>query len=339
MIAKSGKSQKTFDDINWIHSIEVISPDQIAVATVNGFCIINKKTGKVQRYATSKDFSEQNASAYIISMLFNNDGTVWLGTEGGGLSLYNMHTHELKTFTTNEGMLSNDVYSLQRDSKGCIWASTGKGLAIVKDFKVLNLNYIYDIDKVYNKSACIRLSDGRFAYGSTSGAVFITPDAITMVDYKAPLRFTDLKVEYLNPQESKQLHPHIYQMLLDNDVKLDYQHNSFTVTFESINYRFQHDIAYQYILDGYEKSWSHVSPNGSVRYTNVAPGSYLLKVRSLRKSNGEIISEQSLPIKIAEPWWNSWLAWICYICIIGGIFYFILRYKSNQIQKNTMKIK
>lgn len=333
MIAKSGKTQKTFDDINWIHSIEVISSDQIAVATVNGFCIINKKTGKVQRYATSKDFNEQNASAYIISMLFNNDGTVWLGTEGGGLSLYNMHTRELKTFTTNEGMLSNDVYSLQRDSKGCIWASTGKGLAIVKDFKVLNLNYIYDIDKVYNKSACIRLSDGRFAYGSTSGAVFITPDAITMVDYKAPLRFTDLKVEYLNPQESKQLHPHIYQMLLDNDVKLDYQHNSFTVTFESINYRFQHDIAYQYILDGYEKSWSHVSPNGSVRYTNVAPGSYLLKVRSLRKSNGEIISEQSLPIKIAEPWWNSWLAWICYICIIGGIFYFILRYKSNQIQK------
>lgn len=333
MITQSGKTQKVFDDIQWIHSIEAINSNQIAVATVNGFCIINKKTGKVQRYATSKDFSEQNASAYIISMLFNNDGTVWLGTEGGGLSLYNMHTHELKTFTTNEGMLSDDVYSLQRDSKGCIWASTGKGLAIVKDFKVLNLNYIYDIDKVYNKSACIRLSDGRLAYGSTSGAVFVTPDAITMVDYKAPLRFTDLKVEYLNPQESRQLHPHIYQMLLDNDVKLDYQHNSFTVTFESINYRFQHDIAYQYILDGYEKSWSHVSSNGSVRYTNVSPGSYLLKVRSLRKSNGEIISEQSLPIQIAEPWWNSWYAWICYICIIGSIFYFILRYKSNQIQK------
>ena len=130
-----------------------INHHQIAVATVNGFCIIDKQSGTVKPYATTQDLNEQNASAYIISMLFNDDGTVWLGTEGGGLSLYNMNTHELKTFTTHEGMLSDDVYSLQRDSQGGIWASTGKGLAIVKDFQVSNLNYIYDIDKVYNKSS------------------------------------------------------------------------------------------------------------------------------------------------------------------------------------------
>lgn len=310
-----------------------INHHQIAVATVNGFCIIDKQSGTVKPYATTQDLNEQNASAYIISMLFNDDGTVWLGTEGGGLSLYNMNTHELKTFTTHEGMLSDDVYSLQRDSQGGIWASTGKGLAIVKDFQVSNLNYIYDIDKVYNKSSYTQLSDGRFAYGSTNGAVFISPDAVMMVDYQAPLRFTDLRVEYLNPHEARQLHPCIYQMLVDKDVHLGYSHNSFVVTFESINYRFQHDIAYQYILDGYEKSWSNLSSNGSVRYTNVSPGTYTLKVRSLRKSNGEIISEQTLPIQIAQPWWNSWYAWIVYICLVGGIFYFILRFKSNQLQK------
>ena len=192
-----------------------INHHQIAVATVNGFCIIDKQSGTVKPYATTQDLNEQNASAYIISMLFNDDGTVWLGTEGGGLSLYNMNTHELKTFTTHEGMLSDDVYSLQRDSQGGIWASTGKGLAIVKDFQVSNLNYIYDIDKVYNKSSYTQLSDGRFAYGSTNGAVFFSPDAVMMVDYQAPLRFTDLRVEYLNPHEAKQLHPCIYQMLVD----------------------------------------------------------------------------------------------------------------------------
>lgn len=329
---KSRQRKQVFD-VNWIHSIMAINHHQIAVATVNGFCIIDKQSGTVKPYATTQDLNEQNASAYIISMLFNDDGTVWLGTEGGGLSLYNMNTHELKTFTTHEGMLSDDVYSLQRDSQGGIWASTGKGLAIVKDFQVSNLNYIYDIDKVYNKSSYTQLSDGRFAYGSTNGAVFISPDAVMMVDYQAPLRFTDLRVEYLNPHEARQLHPCIYQMLVDKDVHLGYSHNSFVVTFESINYRFQHDIAYQYILDGYEKSWSNLSSNGSVRYTNVSPGTYTLKVRSLRKSNGEIISEQTLPIQIAQPWWNSWYAWIVYICLVGGIFYFILRFKSNQLQK------
>lgn len=329
---KSIQRKEVFD-VNWIHSIMAINHYQIAVATVNGFCIIDKQNKTVKQYATTQDLNEQNASSYIISMLFNDDKTVWLGTEGGGLSLYNMDTHELKTFTTHEGMLSDDVYSLQRDTQGGIWASTGKGLAIVKNFQVSNLNYIYDIDKVYNKSSYTQLSDGRFAYGSTNGAVFISPDAVMMVNYQAPLRFTDLRVEYLNPHEAKQLHPCIYQMLVDKDIHLGYSHNSFIVTFESINYRFQHDIAYQYILDGYEKSWSNLSSSGSVRYTNVSPGTYTLKVRSLRKSNGEIISEQTLPIQIAQPWWNSWYAWIIYICLIGSVFYFILRYKSNQLQK------
>lgn len=81
--------------------------------------------------------------------------------------------------------------------------------------------------------------------------------------------------------------------------------------------------------------------NGTVRYTNVSPGMYTLKVRSLRKSNGEIISEASLSINIDQPWWNSWYAWIIYLSLVFGIFYFILRYKSNQLQKrhNEDKIK
>jgi signal transduction histidine kinase/DNA-binding response OmpR family regulator/ligand-binding sensor domain-containing protein len=340
IIDQQGKRKNEFD-INWVHSIEEVDSVRMAVATVNGFCIVEKQTSRFSRYATTREFNNKNVSAYIISMLFNGDGTVWLGTEGGGLNLYDMNSGDIKTITTKEGLLSDDIYSLQRDNKGRIWASTGKGLAVVNDMKVSNLNYIHDTDKTYNKSACIKLSDGRFAYGSTNGAIFITPDAMAVEKYEAPVRITDLKLEYISPEKEIEMRPAIYDMLMDKKVELDYSHNSFSVTFESINYRFQHDIAYQYILEGYEKSWSAVYSNGTVRYTNVSPGMYTLKVRSLRKSNGEIISEDALSINIDQPWWNSWYAWIIYLSLVFGIFYFILRYKSNQLQKrhNEDKIK
>ena len=74
--------------------------------------------------------------------------------------------------------------------------------------------------------------------------------------------------------------------------------NSFVITFESINYRFQRDIAYQYILDGYDKYWSDLSVNGMAQYTNVSPGTYVLKVRSLRRSDGKIISERTLVLEV-----------------------------------------
>lgn len=336
MMDKQGRPKQSYD-IRWIHSLEVVEHNRIAVATVNGFCLVNKRTGDIQRYATFREF--QNASAYIVSMLFNNDGTVWLGTEGGGLNLYNIHTRETRTLTSRDGLPSDDVYSLQRDSRGRLWISTGKGLALIENYQVSNLNYLGDIDKEYNKSSFALLADGRFAYGSTNGVVFVTPNAITSTNYQAPLRFTDLTIEYLGADEEKRLRPVIYDMLTNGTVQLDYSHNSFAITFESINYRFQRDIAYQYILEGYQKSWSSVSSNGMVRYTKVSPGSYHLKVRSLRRSNGEIISERSLILNVSQPWWNSWWAWVFYICLAGIILYFILRYNSNRLQKKYDKDK
>lgn len=332
MMDRKGEQKQTYD-IKWIHSLQVLDNDVIAVATVNGFCLVDKRTGDVQRYATYHEFEGQNTSAYLVSMLFNDDGTVWLGTEGGGLNLYDMSTRQTRTFTEREGLPSDDIYSLQKDSRGRLWVSTGKGLALIEDFKVSNLNYLGDIDKEYNKSSFARLSDGKFAYGSTNGVVTVTPAAITSTNYQAPLRFTGLTIEYLGAEEETRLRPAIYNMLENGTVKLDYAHNSFGITFESINYRFQRDIVYQYMLDGYEKSWSSVSSNGMGRYTKVSPGSYLLKIRSLRRSNGEIISERSLIVKVAQPWWNSVWAWAFYICIVGTVFYFILRYKNNQLQK------
>lgn len=332
MTDKQGHLKKSYD-IRWVHSIEIVGRDKIAAATVNGFCVVNKNTGKIQRYATSQEYQKQNASAYIVSMLFNGDETVWLGTEGGGLNLYDMRNGKLKIFTTHEGLPSNDVYSLQRDARGRLWVSTGKGLALIENYHVSNLNYLGDIDKEYNKSSFARLADGKFVYGSTNGAVIVMPDAITMTSYQAQLRFTGLTIEYLSADQEKRLRPIIHDMLSKGMIQLAHDHNSFAITFESINYRFQRDIAYQYILEGYDKSWSSLSSNGTVRYTNVAPGTYLLKVRSLRRNNGEVISEQALILKVAQPWWNSWWAWIFYICIVGIIFYFIWQYKSNQLQK------
>ncbi|MCC8154941.1 MAG: hybrid sensor histidine kinase/response regulator, partial [Tannerellaceae bacterium] len=254
-------------------------------------------------------------------MLFNGDGTVWLGTEGGELNLYDIPTRKSRTFTVWEGLPSDDIYSLQRDSKGRLWVSTEKGLAFMENFQISILNYLGDIDKEYNKSSFARLSDGKFIYGSTNGVVCVAPDAISATDYQAPLQFTGLTIEYLEAEEEKELRPVIYNMLADGAVQLAYKHNSFAITFESINYRFQRDITYQYILDGYEKNWSDLSSNGMVRYTNVSPGTYTFKVRNLRRSNGEIISERTLLLKVSQPWWNSWWAWLIYILITGIIFY------------------
>lgn len=332
LLDKEGQHKQTYD-IKWIHSIEILARKQVGVATVNGFYLVNKATNTVKSYASFPEFQHQNASAYIISMLFNEDQTVWLGTEGGGLNLYNLDTGETRTFSTGEGLPSDDVYSLQKDARGRLWMSTGKGLALMDNYEVSNLNYLGDIDKEYNKSAFARLTDGRFVYGSTDGAVLIKPEAIAQTDYEAPLRLTGLTIDYLDSEKAKNWRPILHDMVSRGAVELPYRHNSFAIHFESINYRFQRDINYQHILEGYDKIWSNSSPDGTLRYTNVAPGTYLLKVRNIRRSNGEIIEEETLLLTVAEPWWNTWWAWTIYFALAVTVLYFIFRYNSNKLQK------
>ena len=332
LLDKEGRYKQAFD-IKWIHSIKVVAPNQVGVATVNGFYMVNKQTNTIKSYASSPGLQNTNASAYIISMLFNNDQTVWLGTEGGGLNFYNLQTGDIKIFTTSDGLPSDDVYSLQPDSLGRLWMSTAKGLALFDNNNISNLNYLGDVDKEYNKSAFAKLSDGRFAYGSTDGVVLVMPEAIAQADYEAPLRLTGLNIDYLDSAKAEKWQPILHDMVAQGSVELPYRHNSFSIHFESINYRFQRDINYQHILEGYDKTWSNSSSDGVLRYTNVAPGTYLLKVRNLRRSNGEIIEEKNLLLTVAEPWWNTWWAWTIYLVLAAIVFYFIFRYNSNKLQK------
>ncbi|MGO8754356.1 MAG: two-component regulator propeller domain-containing protein [Gallionellaceae bacterium] len=93
---------------------------------------------------------------YIIALTVGNDGQVWAGTWGGGLSRFD--GKQWKTYTTAEGLPDDHVFMLHKDADGQIWIGTGKGLALWQDgkFKVLT-------------SADGLLADNVFAMETTPG--------------------------------------------------------------------------------------------------------------------------------------------------------------------------
>lgn len=324
--------KKTYD-IKQVFSIETIGKDIIAAATTDGFYLINKRSGKTEQFATAKEHIKENVSAYIISMVFNSNKTVWLGTEGGGLVLYDYSKHKTtKHFTTTDGLPSNDIYGLKTDTEGRLWISTGNGIAVMDKGKIWNLNYIDEINQEYNKAACIITNSGNLLFGSTNGVVEIKPSEITKVSYNAPLRLTRFDVDIPGNSNPKFIQS-IFNMLADKEITLKHNQNSFRINFESINLRYQEDIIYKFILEGYDNSWSEAGQTESARYKNVNPGTYTFRVCSISKSTGKTIDEKSVKITILPPWWNTWWAWLCYIIIFGLVCYFAIRYKLYQLQK------
>lgn len=64
---------------------------------------------------------------YIVSLEVANDGAVWAGTWGGGLSRFD--GSQWRTYTLKDGLPGNHVFALATDPQGALWIGTGRGLA------------------------------------------------------------------------------------------------------------------------------------------------------------------------------------------------------------------
>ena len=319
-------------EIDGVMSISVVDEKRIGVATGNGFYIIDADTNSYNWYANFQEQSEHDVSAYIIPMMFTKGTTVWLGTESGGLNLYDYKNRKIiREIKMSDGLPSNDIYGLVYDDKGRLWASTGNGLAIIGDSTVSSLNFINGIAREYNKSSILRTSNGDLIFGSTAGAVRLSPDKISVAEYSAPLRISRFTIDGISEEESAKIIPELFEMLQNRNIVLSASHNSFDVDFEAINIDYRNDIAYHYILEGYDHDWSEMTMDGTARFRNVPPGNYTLKIKALRKSDGRVIDETSIDITVEEPWWNTIWARICYLAIIAFIIYFkdALRFLEN----------
>jgi ligand-binding sensor domain-containing protein len=109
---------------------------------------------------------------YIISMVVGDDGQLWAGTWGGGLSRFD--GHHWTTYTTVEGLPGNHVFMLHKDNKGQIWIGTDKGLALWQNgkFKVLTQRDGLLADNVF---AMATTPDGGKWIGSYGGVAFMRP--------------------------------------------------------------------------------------------------------------------------------------------------------------------
>lgn len=64
---------------------------------------------------------------YVFSILVDVDGSVWAGTWGGGVSRFD--GRKWTSYSTQDGLAGNVVYSMVRDAKGVLWFGTDRGVS------------------------------------------------------------------------------------------------------------------------------------------------------------------------------------------------------------------
>jgi signal transduction histidine kinase/DNA-binding response OmpR family regulator/ligand-binding sensor domain-containing protein len=285
----------------------------------------------------TKRHSFYNIGYAVRSIYDDGHGNLWLGTEGGGLQLFDRKRGRIITrYTTSQGLCSDMVLTILADGGGHLWMSTVNGLARFDKNKRSFRNY-YQADGLqgnqFHYNCALALRNGQLAFGGIKGLNLFYPETIQVIHDMPPLQLTD--VVFNNTPASKDA-DYIKQMANGNiaEITLPYSKAVLSFKYTALEYSVPGKINYAYYMEGWDRNWNHAGNMRTAAYTHLNEGSYVFRVKSTN-GEGEWNPEQiAIRITVLPPWYRSWWAYTLYgVCVIAAVYLFI-RYRTRQSRLN-----
>ena len=119
---------------------------------------------------------------------------------------------------------------------------------------------------------------------------------------------------------------------------IPYKNNSFRFEYAATSYDDESKNQYQYMLQGFDETWSSWSLETQKDYTNIPEGDYHFKVRS-KNVYGHLGKEDSYSFSILPPWYRTW--WMYLIYALSAICFIILisQWRSKELKRKNLALE
>lgn len=269
-------------------------------------------------------------------------GQLWLGTEGGGLLLFDRQTGKvIQRFSDADGLCNNGVLNIREDSTGQLWMSTFNGLSCF-NYKTKQFKNYYQSDGLqsnqFTYNAAIQLSTGELVFGGINGFSLFRPEEILPRHYMPPVFITNMLINS-KPVSAVSEYVRSAGDMGIAALKVPYNEAVFTFSFNALEFTSPEKINYAYYLEGWDKNWNYSGNINTINYNNLSEGTYTLHLKSTNVNGQWNEQETRLRLVILPPWYRSWWAYLIYIIAAGSLIWLYLRYRSQQSRlKYKMKL-
>jgi len=111
--------------------------------------------------------------------------------------------------------------------------------------------------------------------------------------------------------------------------RISFQQNALRFEFGAIEYTYQQEIEFSYMLEGYDKGFSEWSTKKDKEYTNLAPGSYTFIVKS-RFGNAAESDKLTYSFQVHPPWYRSIYAYLVYLIFLTCTLYMVHKMQQRK---------
>lgn len=268
-----------------------------------------------------------------INVLFEDSkNRLWISCSGSGLDLFEPAKQNFIHYTEKNGLPGNEVTGITEDKNGRLWVTTDKGLSHFDPGTNVFKNFNKEDGLLSNQfsmhAICTNAATGNIYAGTNKGLIAFHPDSIKSNPYIPPVYFISFK-KY-NTIGKETFTQYIKAISHLNRVELNYNENTFTVSFLSLNFFNSSKNQYAYRLKGLNNNWVSLGTIRELTFSKLPPGEYVLQIKA---SNNDLVWNEtgtSLLIKIRPPWWLTWWAYLLYAIAITGLVYFFMWYTIRQ---------
>ena len=125
---------------------------------------------------------------------------------------------------------------------------------------------------------------------------------------------------------------------IPSQLELPFDHNNITFDFVAIDPARSRLVRYQYMMEGYDKSWKPVTDKTSAEYGNIHEGGYTFKIKAQRP-DGKWSKPAIFNFRVLPPWYRAWWAYASYALIFLSVLWLFIRWRMAGLRKEKILLE
>ena len=265
----------------------------------------------------------------IIRPTIVDTNALWIATDLG-LNRLDLKTETFTHVLERDGLASDFILKVLEDARGNIWCCTEQDISMydIKSGAITNYGLnegLPSIDFGGARQNAARGSDGQLVFSGASGSVGFYPDRLRRDMRIPPVYVMDIRI-FNKSLDLDTATPFIRELTLSH-----YQH-ALTFEFAALSYTSPGKNQYAYMLEGFQDTWTYCGSERTASFTNLAPGSYVFRVKGSNSQGAWNETGASIAITITPPWWRSIWAYAAYVLLAVGTLVGAWRLQTRRLR-------
>jgi len=235
----------------------------------------------------------------VNTIMQDGRGRVWVGT-AAGLDRWDQQQGRFDRFRPEEGPIS--VAAILEAEPGTLWVASDSRLwrfdTALGRFVGAPVS-AGERGLLFSGNAALALDARRLLFGTNRGLLLFDPASSPAPGHGPPVAITGVRVD-----------GSVVRATMADDgsqrIVLPPQAQAIEIGYAALDFRAPAQNRHAYRLDGFDREWIEVGAQTSTKYTNLAPGDYLFRVRAAGPDHVWNDEGARLAISVLPPWWDDW---------------------------------